>query len=243
MKQKAARREAEHYLWHLRPEWRERFDHEHWWNGKEDKVPIEAVMWEIMRRHPNAARVHQRWNSDDEMNELQFQVGRDGLRSWPKLTAQQQGDFKKRLWELSPSHHGFAAPPVTVLNDFRPFDKHIRKLKSKKDNERLSEFKMRLERRLWRNMLSFHNKGQIIVAIDIGGNADRVARGVKEAVQKLRGAAKLNAIGKSRTFQRLNVIAEFENEELSRKLSKTNRNADLFTRYRRTIDCFPLLVF
>jgi hypothetical protein len=102
---------------------------------------------------------------------------------------------------------------------------------------------MRLERRLWRNMLSFHNKGQIIVAIDIGGNADRVARGVKEAVQKLRGAAKLNAIGKSRTFQRLNVIAEFENEELSRKLSKTNRNADLFTRYRRTIDCFPLLVF
>jgi hypothetical protein len=197
-------------------------------------------MWEIMRRHPNAERVHQRWNSDDKMNELQFQIGRDGFRSWSKLTAQQQGDFKKRLWTLSPSHHGFAAPPVTLLNDFRPFDKHIRKLKSKKDDERLEKIKTHLEHRLCAEMLSCHRGGQIIVAIVPSANRDRAAQGIKQVIQKWRGAMELNASGKARTKQRLKVIASFERKKLDGTFSKNSSEAQLLTRYRRTIASFPL---
>ncbi len=58
MKHQQARREAKHFLWHLQDA---RFDHAHWWNGN-NKVPIEAAIWEIIRRHPNAELIYQKRN-------------------------------------------------------------------------------------------------------------------------------------------------------------------------------------
>jgi hypothetical protein len=237
MNREATIREAEHYLWHLDDPC---FDHEHWWKGKENKIPIVAVVWEIIRRHPNAARVHEKRNLA-EMNFLGISIRAHGFCSWPKLTLKQKSDIQKRIWKHLPSQHGYVVPPVTVLNDMRPL---MRYLKSEKGGKKLMALQEPyLNRRLCDETLSSHRSGQIIVAIDPGAQSWRVIESVKAAVENWRGKVKMPTGGKARNDQRLVVITNFEKEELSRKLSKTNRNADLFTRYRRIIGSFnpPLL--
>src|SRR6266568_5718956 len=42
----------EEFLWHLCPPWLAEYSHHHWWENNTQNVEREAVIWEILRRHP-----------------------------------------------------------------------------------------------------------------------------------------------------------------------------------------------
>ncbi len=243
MKQKRARREAARFLWHLQDA---RFDHEHWWSGKEEGVRVEAAVWEIIRRHPNAERVYQKRNLTG-LNRLGIflKAVKDwrhrtprGFFSWSKLTAPERNNFKKRIWEHLPSQHGYVVPPVTVLNDFRPLMRHLKSKRSSKKFMALQE--PHLCHRLCDETVLAHRSGQIIVAIDPGAQYWRIEKSLKSAVADWRGEVKPPAGEKDRTGQRLKIIASFERKKLDGTFSKNSSEAQLLTRYRRTIANFPL---
>ena len=52
-----AHRKADHYLWYWKPPCdnakpRDYFDREHWWKTHPEKVPHDAALYELLRRHP-----------------------------------------------------------------------------------------------------------------------------------------------------------------------------------------------
>jgi hypothetical protein len=47
-----SRSESEEFLWHLLPPWLGEYSHKHWWGNDTQNVEREAVIWEILRRHP-----------------------------------------------------------------------------------------------------------------------------------------------------------------------------------------------
>jgi hypothetical protein len=47
------------YTWHLRPPFKDKFDHSHWWTGKpQSEIEPEAALYELARRHP---LVREKW--------------------------------------------------------------------------------------------------------------------------------------------------------------------------------------
>lgn len=44
--------ESEQFLWHLKAPWIREYSHKHWWANDAETVHREAVIWEILRRHP-----------------------------------------------------------------------------------------------------------------------------------------------------------------------------------------------
>ena len=45
--------DTKRFLWHLNLPWLKSFSHRHWWGETPVNVDIDAVIWEIFRRHPN----------------------------------------------------------------------------------------------------------------------------------------------------------------------------------------------
>jgi hypothetical protein len=45
------------FVWHLRSPFVKRFHYTHWWPEDASDVPIEAALWEMLRRHPEAVQL------------------------------------------------------------------------------------------------------------------------------------------------------------------------------------------
>ncbi len=221
--------EAEKYLWHLRPPWRDEFDHDHWWlNQGEDKEPVtlEAAMWEIFRRHPKtlSRREHNeamvklnsgsKKETDDDGTKLQLFLSTYCCKSWPDLQDATRGLWQVLLGEKFPPQRGFYPSPVNFLNYHRA------------TGDRDEEWW------LSRLVVHFHKKGRLIFAVD--PFATGTGKLVEQFVKEWRQGKNPTNKGKSHLGQWLDVISSFESKELVRN-SKEKQNDQLFCRYRRII--------
>lgn len=95
------------YLWHLRAPFADPdsqfspdlFDRSAWWEDSPQNVPREAAFWELLRRHPRAASLHQ--PETTPANDLEWFIREHGLSSWPRLaerSASKDHELKKQ-WE------------------------------------------------------------------------------------------------------------------------------------------------
>src|SRR5260221_583924 len=100
MKQRSEpRREAERYLWHLRPQWQGRFNHDHWWSIPPADISPEAALWEALRRHPGVERLLEgspRPGRYDDLLTLPGFLGRLAHKAWPDLRSVEQRMFLTR---------------------------------------------------------------------------------------------------------------------------------------------------
>ena len=87
---KKQRLEAEKYLWHLRPPWLARFDHNHWWlksESSQEEQSQAGAMWEVLRRHPHTEKL---LNRDPALKppllEFERYLADFGGCSWLKFT-------------------------------------------------------------------------------------------------------------------------------------------------------------
>ena len=118
-------RQADKFLWHLRPPWDKKFSHDDWWVGHEKDVPPEAALWEAMRRHPMAHELmehplragFERMSVDEERVDensvwrLEFFVTKFALEPWPKLGLVEQRLFLTHLWALRLQFQTACTPP------------------------------------------------------------------------------------------------------------------------------------
>ncbi len=239
-KHRKDRHEAEKYLWHLRPECREHFDHDHWWKKSGTNVPMEAVLWEIFRRHPETQRYHNEICDGKIALASLFptspppQIAAWCCDSWPKLKKTPRRLWHEYLLEVIPPQRGFHPGAVIVLNNYRkellsPWDS------GKGDPAKFRDYIGRLsmtptyQSRMTADVIEHDDKGRILFAIDplSTGAGKRVEQVVKEW-RKEKSAVKR---GNSRLGQWGDVISSFEKQEL--KCEK--RNDQLFARYRRII--------
>jgi hypothetical protein len=108
-KHRSDRLEAEKYLWHLHLPWRNKFNHEHWWD-ENSKPPDGAVVWEILRRHPRAKRILEEKGTKYFQSDLEHFISFNAPLSWPllgKIDAMLHKSWAKALGEL-PVQHGIS---------------------------------------------------------------------------------------------------------------------------------------
>jgi hypothetical protein len=252
--------EAAKYLWHLKPPWRDEFDHVAWWSAPGEKKPGgEAAAWELFRRHPKIP---------DYINEFLLRPKHQpppsfaassntthlpelptlsvcSIWPWPKLPAP-----CRELWRLflenylQPQHRVGPIGKVTALNEAR--------LKAEIEaNERrgnghpldLATIRAMTFRDHQTEMLdsveSHHKKGHILIAIDPRAGMGAIAKAVKHHLTALRKELGIKGAAKDRDGQRLKAVQKFEASEGSRG-AKQKRDEKLFTKYRRIIkawDC------
>jgi hypothetical protein len=266
-KHKKVRVEAEKYLWHLRPPWMERFDHGHWW--KKDKATQDAAMWEVLRRHPQAEKLlckDQTLNAN--LFELELHIKENGHRAWPEAIQTDIKFAKywgKSLGSLPPQwgvvKHGMF--DVDQIQDRkiqelgRRFNDSLQRYQSP---EKIDHDALRSAYRIWN---ATHKEGNMSVP-DLDSNVgafnalfngcvlvgfDPTKPGIAEMVEKTvrgiineakRGHEIGNTARKSYWEAWLDVIAQFEDSEIPRILSRLPprkipiRNDQLFARYRRS---------
>ena len=198
-----------------------------------------AVVWEILRRNPEAEAVHRTRHSPIDQGEFRAFLGSYGLSAWQKLSKWQKAGFIKLIEKHLPAQHGWSPRPVTLLNDRRPFKDHIAGLEKRAHTKQLGELQKRLARYLKTKALEYHRAGQIIIAIDPNEHPRRICQSVEACVKNWQGEVKPCDSGKAHPGQWLEVIEQFEQEELSRDQCKSIRDDQLFARYRRAIENFP----
>jgi hypothetical protein len=235
-----SRRRSELFLWHFQQSRLTPYSHFHWWLKQNMTVPLESAVWELMRRHPNAREAHIKMHILVLPTPLVAFVGCHCFKAWSELSKSLQTHFVRCLWAQCPAGHGFIAPPVTVLNDHRRFRDYHQRLETTGQRTRLSESANWLALQVQTSALKAHHAGQILLAIDPHAPPSRITKGVASAIADwLNGAMPMNT-GKSRISQWLDVVAKFEAAESSRP-KKEKRGDQLFARYRRTIQDWPLL--
>jgi hypothetical protein len=229
------RRNTDAFLWHFQPS---PFSHVHWWKAGES-VPLEAAVWELIRRHPDAKATRAKMHGDVLLKPLAAFVGCHCFKAWRELGKSLQAAFVRRLWKEYQAQHGFIAPPVAVLNDHRPFQNYYRQLETGGQKTRLAESAKRLALHVSTSAIESHLVGLILIAVDPNAPPARIAKGVTSAVADWQNGRQPMDTGKARIGQWLDVIASFEKSEISRQ-KKQIRNDQLFARYRRAIQDWPL---
>lgn len=213
-KHKMFRREAEQFLWHLRPPWNETFSHKHWWGKEPEKIAPEAAMWEVLRRHPVIEDIHRNMPSEYQQRDLlklPLCVGYLALKTWPELGNKEQQMFSAALWGADPRYRVFCAPPGVELTD-----------NSEVETEWLGDL--------------------LPVALDLRAPEARVVRWVKERMKARRAHLKPLDDIRARATDWLIAIAAFEREEQARRPedTRTDKTTQLFARYRGHIkDLWP----
>lgn len=229
------RRNSDAFLWHFQPL---PFSHVDWWKAGET-VPLEAAIWELIRRHPDAKAARAKMHGDALLTPLVGFVGCHCFKTWRELGKPLQAAFVRCLWKQHPAQHGFIPPPVTVLNDQRRFQNYHRQLETTGQKTRLAESEKRLALHVQDSALELHRAGLILIAVDPNAPPARIAKGVTSAVADWQNGRKPMDTGKARIGQWLDVLAKFEAAESSRQ-KKQIRNDQLFARYRRAIQDWPL---
>jgi len=230
---------AQTFLWHFQPSSLTPYSHDHWWKKPDAPVSLDAAVWELMRRHPDAKAARAKMHGDALLKPLVAFVGCHCFKAWSELGKPLQRAFVRRLWKEYPARHGFIAPPVTVLNDHRPFQNYYRQLETAGQKTRLAESAKRLALHVSKAAIESHLAGLILIAVDPNAPPARIANGVASAVADWLNGQKPVNIGKARIGQWLDVVSKFEIAESSRQ-KKQIRNDQLFALYRRAIQDRPL---
>jgi len=235
--QSKARSDSKRFLWHFKDSPHKEFSHRHWWKDNPQAVSVEAAIWEILRRHPRAHEGLEQVTSGirrEGFPQLQAWVGFHCLLDWTELSESLKTDFIRRIQSLPPQH-GWLPPPMTVLNDFRKWRALLERIKSRGDGPELKKCEATLRKFLVEAVENCHDRGQLMVAIDVGAPIPAITKAITSAVENFRGDQKPHDVGKNRIDDALAVVSEFEKKELSRDSRKTGRDDQLFARYRRII--------
>jgi hypothetical protein len=249
------RREAEKYLWHLCPPWRDKFKHDHWWKPPPSKVELEAVIWEILRRHPRAEQLLAKRELFQDSPEIDFFISQSGTSSWPMLSKKKKKAWIKRISiELRPQHGFFGnnlSEAVEVIADGR-IGFHGKKFWDSMAADATQPYafdEMERAKKIWNdstprkgifgggiNFDAFKclTLGRVLVGFD--PNYPGVEKLVQMKVKELVSRAKIqshkhNTPGRSYWAEWLEVIGNFEKEELKREPTVI-RDDQLFKRYR-----------
>jgi hypothetical protein len=258
-----SRRKAAKYLWHLHPSWLERFDHEHWW--KKFKATQDGAMWEVLRRHPQTEKLLCR-DPSLSTNLLEFErlLMYKGDRSWPEATKTdiKFGKYWGKSLHALPPEWGIVKQGMFDVDQIQ--DQKLQEL-GRRYNASLQRYQtpqkidhgaLKCAYQIWNathktdkmlvpvlnsNSSAFNAlfSGCVLVGFDPRkpGIAEIVEKRVRAIINEVKQS---NAIGntsrKSYWEAWLDVIAQFEDAELSRLRSKKNqiRNDQLFARYRRS---------
>lgn len=199
-----------------------------------------------MRRHPNSEDSHRKAcdpNLEVVLDPVTEFVGCHCFTTWCKLSKWEQRAFVRTIWKQLPPRHGFLAPPVTVMNDHRPFRKREQFLRKHQKflqhnsvdvTSLLAAQAKRLTHHLKTSVVEYHRAGQILIAIDPAAPIPRITKGVESAVNHWREGQKAIATGKAHIGQWLDAIAKFETAEFALQKNQI-RNDQLFANYRRRI--------
>jgi hypothetical protein len=263
-KRSEQRRDAERYLWHLTPAWRNKFDHDHWWTNNPSKANQEAAVWEVLRRHPKSGDlISEKEPLYQNSPQFEFFLKSEGLLSWPKMSA---GDTDTSLfehWARSLSD----LPPQWGIRTRGYFDVEIIQNDEIKElgkrywdafrpshwDRPIDRAALKAARKIWdrsigppgsigggTNSEAFNalTLGRVLVSFDPckPGIESIVRKRVREAIKDARRNRKKEPVaGRAYWKEWLTVIAAFETDEMSRITSKENRDDQLFARYRRII--------
>ena len=237
------------YLWHFS---HPRFDHKAWWKEAEASIPIQAAVWEIMRRHPDTENLGKRltfFSSD-----VQTFLATCYHLAWPSLAESEQRVWRRALSELPPRHGLIEsiAGDVSVIG--RPNDPEFAELQTlaKQFYEadetgcpKLDYAALKRAKRIWETIYSdaaFESVclGQVLIGFDPSrpDAEKRAVKKVQEVVKLWRAHLKTGTGGKAHIAQWLDIIERFERQEQQRGRNK--RDDQVFARYRRTINNFTL---
>jgi hypothetical protein len=118
-KRSQERQEAEKFLWHMCQSWRKKFSHDAWWKQNPTKPDAEAVVWEMLRRHPRTESLLNKEGLNTFSSELEFFMAFYGNLSWPMLSKKPKrvrSQWTETLRELPPQH-GFSPPSLHSLSE------------------------------------------------------------------------------------------------------------------------------
>jgi hypothetical protein len=255
------RREAEKYLWHLSLAWREKFDHDSWWNKNPANVKPEAVVWEILRRHPQTEKFVAGESLTAMSPKTSFFVSSFAVKSWAKLDEPLQRRWSEWLNELPPQH-GVLFKDVKVIGDTSDWHiEEIEKMRSltKQFNDSITGTqpiawdKWIRAQIIWDttaphgqaagggpswNAFECLSGGCVLVGFDPNdpGIEKTVQKRVKEIVTAARQHPAAQAVdGRYRGRDWLDIISRFEQPELARKKGESPRDDQIFACYRRVI--------
>src|ERR1700722_7176799 len=85
-RRKFAIQEARKFLWHLQTNWRDKFDHDLWWNETDSKATQEAAMWEVLRRHPQTEILLRSTKLSPAATDTERFLSLYGTQSWQTLS-------------------------------------------------------------------------------------------------------------------------------------------------------------
>lgn len=245
---------AQRFLWHLRPPWKDKFCHEHWWQENPIKGDRIAIVWEVLRRHPDAEKFLVRdkasnFSSSKAPSIMDWFLAEHGLKSWQQLGRDQKNCRRLLSWIL-PQRGILPDPKEAVMiiggpdsEDSETFDR-IRELgrrfgKSVRSGSDADEDALEEADRLWREASSIAigpvTAGHVLITFNplIQGVEELVRARVREVVALCRAKRK-RPLGRARSVDWLIVISDFEIAELS----GTKRDDQLSARYRRIIGSF-----
>lgn len=264
---KEARKDAEKYLWHLRPPWHDKFDHEHWWMQNPEKANQDAAVWEVLRRHPQTGKLLTKETPlYQESSEIEFTLAFHGALSWPKIgKAEWLGLLQKRwsqnLSDLPPqwgvSRHGLSEIDVIQNQEIKDLGKRYWDTYKPSLPHRPGDFNaLKRAQKIWNksaaplgafgggsNFWTFCSLslGRVLIGFDPNkpGIEKLVQKKVREIIKEKRRRKGTDApTGRSFWKVWLDVIAKFEEAELART-TKQKRDDQLFARYRRIISARP----
>jgi hypothetical protein len=262
-----SRVEADKYLWHLRPPWKDKFDHDHWWIKGQQEVNQCAAVWEVMRRHPRTKMLLSKEAVlYQEAPEIEFYMAFDAHKSWPRIAkldfvSSMQQHWSESLSELPPEwgvcRHDFNT--LTIIEDqvIKDLGRRYWKTFSPTIEHKPEDHKaLDLAEEVWNksgprpggfgggaNFDAFCalSLGRILIGFDPTrpGIEKVVQKKVREIITNAKTRSGTDSVA-GRSFWKawLNVIAEFERAESARN-PKQKRDDQLFARYRRVIGGRP----
>ena len=259
-------RETERFLWHLRGQWREKLDHDHWWKGKENEATQDAAVWEVLRRHPRTEKLlTEELPLYQESSRIDFALAYHGTTSWLALAKEDTGFVKRWSDSLSelPPQWGicrYGAYEVDIIQDeeikelgkryWKTYDPyHTPKPEDSAALKRAQEVWDRSSPPpgAFGGGASFDaflslSLGKVLIGFNPNkpGIGELVQRKVREIIKEARRRKVTDSVpGKSYSPDWLRVISQFEESELSRDTRRTIRDDQLFARYRRIISARP----
>lgn len=248
---------ASRYLWHLEPDWTARFAHDHWWTGSAAAAPQEAVVWEVLRRHPTTKRLIDSRGvrapaSLKGCPYLRLFFAKHGLKSWQMLSSEEREGCLEAVSVILPQRG--VIPSTGGVGEIgapddadRSIFAEIRRLSRihadslvRGDVEDAGSIDRAEE--LWNqvHLRVFHciRQGHVLISFD--PLMPRVETKVAESIQRIVALAQTTGTSpksRARCEDWLNAIDRFETVQL-RPGRNFRRDDQLFATYRRIFDGF-----
>jgi len=239
--------------WHLRSEFKDKFDNSHWWKNQSD-FDSAAALYEIARRHPLVCEYligMPGLPKISSIHPISF-LCLYGLKSWPKLGLLNQTVWRKVAGNLKGVDcRGNAEKCFSIEREASNIIKSKRAFTTKKYQKKTFEQVSRLvekdmikrrpstlemEAEVKRNAIAAYRNGYLLIAVAPDLAVDNAESHMAKEYCQHRAR---NRIYKQRARWEswLPLISEFEDAEASRQKAKSQ----LFVRYRRMLEgiAFP----